>query len=148
MIKLFEEFSLETYWRVNNEEYWKLFNNSSIDMINSEKFKLFKKLNSQPNYKLVDDTHSGNLLSTPSDISKIDIRLMRKYTETNSIYGNTFDITYLEDEYYLLRFGTSLPELSNYFGEDSIIDFKCDQMNGLVECIDYLLSILNKIYNK
>ena len=141
MIKGFNEYITESnseyYTKITPEQYREYINKLQVridykmvkdyieDIINKEIDKVFTVAYRRIK---VEYTHEYD--------RKFDQEFDQDKLVINFTFGrlsNLVDITQLEDEYYLLRFNRP---------QYPIEDYKCDQIDGLIECLKYVIKNL------
>ena len=118
---------MEIYNEIDSDEYWVLSANTL--WINfREYYLIFNKINQKisENENIISKISTIKRSDQADNIKQTIIIFLRNY----NFFGNVITIFLIPDDYYILRF--TVP--------DVIIQYKCDQIEGLFKCIDYVFT--------
>lgn len=137
IIKIFEEYLInknEYYTKITSDQYWSYIKENHIK-IDYENVKGYIKstINDEINNKKVKAIYYRNIEYCRGIEGKIEYETLRIDISLNNFH-NLIDIIALDDDYYLVRF---------YRPQYDICDYRCDQIDGLIECLRYILKYLD-----
>lgn len=131
IVKIFEEYNAY-YTQITSDQYWEYIKESGVNIDKGVKPFVQEFISKKISNKI--KVYFSYYFAV-AEIEKLVVNF------SINDFHNVIDIIQLEDEYFLVRFNHPHHLLK---------DFRCDQIDGLIECLKHLIKYLdfgNTIYS-
>ncbi len=134
-LKLFEANNDKLFIELTTDQYWELVDERMLDITNSD----IDRISSRVRYNIAKNEDLSSYIKVEYREDGYSKRLVTFNVYDNFRMSNGIIVSKLTDDYYLLRLVTT--------NANKIIQFKCDEFEGLLDCMDHVFTLLNFIYN-